>query len=150
MINCCLRILAPKARPFPRGEGAGGSIATGGGRGMREITLDTVQGKDLLKPCVLGGLIQLPCRRVTARIPLQSETALWAISDSFPPGEAILRPFGALGDRRSPHCSSAKQQFILVFQFIQQGYQFILTIQQIQCLKQRVGAHMLRQVQFSQ
>ena len=80
---------------------------------MREITLDTVQGKDLLKPCVLGGLIQLPCRRVTARIPLQSETALWAISDSFPPGEAILRPCGALGDRRSPQYSSAKQQFTL-------------------------------------
>ena len=78
---------------------------------MREIMLDTVQGKDLLKPYVLGGLIQLPCQKVTARIPLQSETALWAFSDSFPPGEAILRPFGALGDRRSPHCSYAKQQF---------------------------------------
>ena len=63
---------------------------------MREITLDVVKGKDLLKPYVLGGLIELPCRKVTARIPLQSENAFRAFSDSFPPGEAILRPFGAL------------------------------------------------------
>ena len=76
---------------------------------MREITLDTVQGKDLLKLYVLGGLIELPCRKVTARIPLQSPPKG---GDSFPPGEAILRPCGALGGQRPPHCSSAKQQFI--------------------------------------
>ena len=75
---------------------------------MREITLDTAKGKDLLNPYLFIGLIPLPCRKVTARIPLQSPPKG---GDSFPPGEAILRPFGALCDRRSPHFASAKQQF---------------------------------------
>ena len=58
------------------------------------------------------GLLQRKNRNFSARIPLQSENAFGAFSDSFPPGEAILRPFGALDDRRSPHNPSAKQTFI--------------------------------------
>ena len=62
------------------------------GCGMREIMLDRVQHEDLLKPYPLGGLIQLPRRKVTARIPHQSGLsacqllpgrsygALWALS----------------------------------------------------------------------
>ena len=43
------------------------------GCGMRETLLDAAQGKDLLKPYPFIGLIPLPCRKVTARIPHQSQ-----------------------------------------------------------------------------
>ena len=39
---------------------------------MREITLDTIEGKDLLKLDPFIGLVPLPCRKITARIPHQS------------------------------------------------------------------------------
>ena len=61
---------------------------------MREVMLDTVEGKDLLKPYPFIGLIPLPCRKVTARIPLQSENAQKAFSDSFPRGKRYCAPLG--------------------------------------------------------
>ena len=42
------------------------------------------------------GLLQRKNRNFFARIPLQSENAFGEFSDSFPPGEAILRPFGGV------------------------------------------------------
>ena len=39
---------------------------------MREITLDTIEGKDLLKLDPFIGLVPLACRKITARIPHQS------------------------------------------------------------------------------
>ena len=60
----------------------------GGGCGIREITYDTVLRKDLRMGYALGGLIRLPCRCVSARIPHQS-AARSSPADSFSPGEAI-------------------------------------------------------------
>ena len=77
-------LLAPQAHTFSRGEGAPG----GGGCGIREITCDTVLRKDLRMGYALGGLIRLPCRCVSARIPHQS-AARSSPADSFSPGEAI-------------------------------------------------------------
>ena len=75
---------------------------------MREITLDTAKGKDLLKPYLFIGLIPLPCRKVTARIPLQSPPKG---GDSFPSGEAIAP--AALGGLRAgrPTIQLRKLQF---------------------------------------
>ena len=79
-----VELLAPQAHTFSRGEGAPG----GGGCGIREITYDTVLRKDLRMGYALGGLIRLPCRCVSARIPHQS-AARSSPADSFSPGEAI-------------------------------------------------------------
>ena len=62
------------------------------GRGIREITLDTVQGKDLIKLYPFIGLIPLLCRRVTARIPLPPPVAVLPPAPS-PRGK--VRAFGA-------------------------------------------------------
>ena len=53
---------------------------------MRETQLDTVKCEGLLKLNPTGGLLQLPHRKVTARIPHQPQCAHWG---SFSPGEAI-------------------------------------------------------------
>ena len=54
---------------------------------MREIRLDTVKRKDLLKSTPSRGLIALSNRKITARIPLQS-AARTSLADSFPSWEA--------------------------------------------------------------
>ena len=73
----------------------GEKVARRAGCGMREITVDTVEGKDLLKPYPFIGLIPLPCREVTARIPHQS-AARTSLADSFSPGEAKAPHSGAV------------------------------------------------------
>ena len=64
-----------------------------------------VQGKDLLKLYPFISLIPLLCRMVTARIPLQSENAFGAFSDSFPPGEAIGAPAPKQTSNRAINCN---------------------------------------------
>ena len=53
---------------------------------MRGTQLDTVKCEDLLKPNPTGGLIQLPHRKVAARIPHQPQCAHWG---SFPQGALL-------------------------------------------------------------
>ena len=64
------------------------------GRGIREITLDTVQGQDLLKLYPFIGLIPLLCRRITARIPLPPPVA--ALPPAPSPRGKGLRPTAAV------------------------------------------------------
>ena len=64
------------------------------GRGIREITLDVVLGKDLQKLYPFIGLILLLCRRVSARIPLPPPVATLPPAPS-PRGKG-LRPTAAV------------------------------------------------------
>ena len=90
-------VLARERPPtFSRGEGAEGSAATVGGRGMRETQLETKKCKDLLKSTPLGCLMALTARYITARIPHPSSKLPWALGifeSTFPRGK--VRAFGA-------------------------------------------------------
>jgi hypothetical protein len=51
---------------------------------------------------IAGSLLQRKKRKISARIPLQSENAFGAFSDSFPPGEAI----GAAAPQQPSNCAT--------------------------------------------
>ena len=86
MINCCLRLLAPKAQYLLPGRRWAANRRLG--CGIRAATYRVVHALGLQMGYPFLGLKVKPHRNISARIPHQS-AARTSLADSFSPGEAI-------------------------------------------------------------